>query len=138
MIYEYAQSSLTRAAITATCASIKAPTHLIRSTLSSSKSVLVTFFKLSISQCKSSLVANSPCDFFSTATTVSDCLRVNPFVSSSLTNSCIVFQKLNFHSSCCKIIQITSLEGMVSVSIEVIYLKIYMSKVMVAMCLSPR
>ena len=37
----------------------------------------------------------------------------------------IVFQKLNFHSRCCKLIQITSLEGMVSVSIEIIYLKIY-------------
>ena len=37
----------------------------------------------------------------------------------------IVFQKLNFHSRCCKLIQITSLEGMVSVTIEVIYLKIY-------------
>jgi len=39
----------------------------------------------------------------------------------------IVFQKLNFHSRCCKLIQITSLEGMVSVSIEIIYLKIYRS-----------
>ena len=74
------QSSLTKAAITATCAIIKAPTHLTISTLSSSRSVLEASGAMSF------LVANSLCDFFRTAITVSDCCRVKPLVSSSLTN----------------------------------------------------